>query len=152
MTKLVALSIFALAAGILLAAGVYSFAEAQGADAAAALDAATNPAARIPAVPAPTDDPGWFVSRVGGLWRSGAIPSAVILGLFGVLSILRAKLSWFAKGRQAVIVAAVLGTLTMLVGDIVAGSSPNLSMYMSALLAGVMLYIKGEAQPPKVST
>lgn len=150
MTKWVALSIAALTAGILLAIGVYNLAAAQGADAAAALEAATNPAARPPAtIPEPTSDPGWFVSRIGGLWRSGAIPSAVILGLFGVLSVLRAKVGWFAKGRQAHIAAAALGGLTVLVAEIASGGSPNLNLYISAMLGGVMLWIKGD---PKVTT
>lgn len=139
--------IAALTTGFLAAMSVYHYAEAQGAaDAGVLIEAATNPAVRPPAtLPEPVSDPGWFVSRVRELWRSGAIVSSLILGLFALLSIARAKVGWFAKGRQAVIVAAVLGTLTMLVGDIASGGSPNLSMLLSAVLAGVMLYVKSEA-------
>ncbi len=146
-TLIAAVCIAALASGVLVALGVDRYAEAQAVAEfydAGPLDVATNPAARMP-MPEPTSDPGWFVSHVRDLWRSGAIPSSIILGLFALLSIARKKIGWFAKGRQAVIAAAVLGTLTMLVGDISAGNSPNLSMFLSSLLAGVMLYVKSEA-------
>jgi hypothetical protein len=138
-TVVVAMSIAALAAGVLLALGLLHYAEAQ-----ALADAHDAGLAVAPVLPSPESDPGWFVERVRGLWRSGEIPSAIILGLFGVLSMLRGKVAWLNKGKQAVIVAAVLGTLTMLVTEIASGSSPNLSMLVSALLVGIGLYWKSE--------
>jgi hypothetical protein len=142
--------IAALAAGMLLSLGVYRYAEAQAVASFydAGVDVATNPAARM-VIPEPTSDPGWFISHIRDLWRGGAITSGIILGLFGVLTILRKKVGWFAKGHQALIAAAALGTLTMLVGDIAAGNTPNLSMYLSAILAGVMLYIKTDVPEVK---
>lgn len=149
MIKHVTLSALALVAGFGLALGLYDHAEAQAhsdASAELAADAGADPAPA--AVPAPESDPGWFVDGVRDLWKKGQIPAALILALFAGLAVARKRIGWFQQGRQAVIAAAVLGTLAMLVGDIaVRGSTPNLSMWFSALLAGITLYVKGEATP-----
>jgi hypothetical protein len=139
-TVVVAMSIAALAAGVLLALGLLHYAEAQ-----ALADAHDAGLAVAPVLPSPESDPGWFVERVRGLWKSGAIPSAVILALFAVLSVARSKVGWLAKGRQAVYVASALGMLTVLVTGIAAGGPLNASMIISAALTGVALFVKSES-------
>lgn len=96
------------------------------------------------ALPDPVKDPQAEASLVMKLWRSGAIPSAVIVAAFALLALARAHLGWLKKGRQAVIAAALLGGLAMLAADAAAGHTPNVSMLMTSLMTAVALYWKTE--------
>jgi hypothetical protein len=145
MIKYAILFLASIVAGALAFAGIERVAAAQ--DAPAVEVAPADPG---PATPDPVTAPAAYASTVRDLWRSGHIPAAVILGLFGALAYLRAKVGWFAKGRQAVFVAAALGTLAMLVAEAAGGDTPTLKMFAGALVTGVALYLRSEAvaQPP----
>lgn len=92
--------------------------------------------------PDPLADPGGTVDRVRALWRSGALPAALILAAFTVLVVLRRTVPWFAAGRRAVYLAAAIGGLGMLVEMTADGATPNLSMLLVALTTTVSLAMR----------
>lgn len=153
------LAAFCLVIGLGLSRQLHRDAYADGysaVDAGAARDAqpAAAPVEAAPAQPAaapmpdPIADPAGEASLIAKLWRSGAIPSAVILVAFALLAWARKSLGWLKKGRQAAIAAALFGALAMLAADAADGTTPNLAMLMSALTTGIALYLKSEHQPP----
>lgn len=97
-------------------------------------------------------DPLGFADRVSALWRSGAIPGALILAAFGVLVVLRAKVAWFREGHRAVYVAALIGGLGFLVDAMASGATPNLSMIMIAASTTVALALNPKHQDPQAPT
>jgi len=123
-----------------------------GAQVAAPLDAgpvtsdiAVAPAPSAPPVLDPVAQPAETASAVMRLWRGGQIPAALVLLGFAVAALLRKHVGWFSKGRQAAVFGSLLAGLSMLVTDqLVAGQTPNLGMVMSAAIAAVALYLRGE--------
>jgi hypothetical protein len=142
-----------LVAGFIAADGLYTMAEAQGADSVADPAVHLDPATRPPAtVPDPIDNPGGFFTTVRNLWRSGAAVPAVIIGLFGIALGLRRKVPWFSRGEQALILTAILGALTLLIEGAATGKTPSLGMAMAAVFSGALLYLNArngsKPQPP----
>jgi len=141
--------VLCLATGFLVADGLYTVAEAQGA--AEAMDAGPgvylDPATRPAAVIDPVEDPGGFFADLRRMWRSGAMAPAVILGLFGVAIALRKYVGWFSRGKQAVYFAAAMTALTMLVEVAATGVTPNVTMFATAVLSALLLALRGEAPP-----
>jgi hypothetical protein len=126
-----------LAVAFLVGLQVYAFADV---GSGAAAPTITAPPADSHALPAPistTADPLDHVvedvSRVQSLWRSGAIPSALIVSVFLTLLVLRNRVPWFAEHTRATYVAAAIAGLAMLVDCISSGQTPNLSMVIAAL-------------------
>jgi hypothetical protein len=89
------------------------------------------------------------VDRVESLWRSGAIPSALIVAAFAVLSWARAHLAWLRQGHRATLTAAAIGGLGMLVQTAANGVTPNASMIMVAATTAMAIAMnpKVEAKP-----
>lgn len=99
---------------------------------------ATAPAT-TPTLPDPIESPIESVSFVVKLWKSGTMPAAIIVGLFLLLTALSKKIKALQKGYAAIVVASVLGGCSMLIERAAAGTTPNLAMFTSAIVAAVAL-------------
>ncbi len=107
--------------------------------AAATAPAPAVPAAEAPTVPDPVEHPVDAGSFVYKLWKGGALIPAIIVGLFLALTFLSRKVKWLQEDHRAVYVAAALSTLTLLVEPASRGTTPNASMIIAALAAGIGL-------------
>lgn len=90
-------------------------------------------------VPDPVEHPVDAGSFVYKLWKGGALIPAIIVGLFLALTFLSRKVKWLQEDHRAVVVAAALSTLTLLVEPASRGTTPNASMIIAALAAGIGL-------------
>lgn len=100
---------------------------------------AATPAPATETVPDPVEHPVDAGSFVYKLWKGGALIPAIIVGLFLALTFLSRKVKWLQEDHRAVYVAAALGTLTLLLEPATRGTTPNASMVIAALAAGVGL-------------
>lgn len=110
-----------------------------GSGSAAPAPAPAPEATPAPTVPDPVEHPVDAGSFVYKLWKGGALIPAIIVGLFLVLTFLSRKVKWLQEDHRAVYVAAALGTLTLLLEPATRGTTPNASMVIAALAAGVGL-------------
>lgn len=98
--------------------------------------------------PVPTD-PAEAGSLVYHLWKGGAIVPAILVGLFAAVSLAARKIAWLREGKRAVWAAAAVAGLAILAEPASRGTTPNLSMLISAIGAVVALILaptKGEAK------
>lgn len=100
------------------------------------------------AAPATDVDPTTVADRLAALWHSGAFVCVGIVVAFYGLSAASTRFAWLQTDHRAVCVAAALGFLTSLVGAIAQGSTPNLSMIVTAFAVafGIATNPKAPAQ------
>lgn len=95
-----------------------------------------------PALPDPIAAPVESVSFVVKLWKTGTMPAAIIVGLFLLLTALSRKVKWLQSGYAAIATAALLGGCSMLIERASAGTTPNASMFATALITALALALK----------
>jgi len=140
------------------------------ADAAAALDAGAPPgaplslsgsadaAATTPAVlPDPAESPAEAVSMLTSLWKSGAIPSVLILALYFAAVLAGRWVGWLrGSKRRAAITGAALALLTTLAEAASRGTTPTLAMFLAGAATAVALFTKldgdGDSRPASAAT
>lgn len=98
------------------------------------------------AAPAPEPDPVATVNTVTKLWRSGAIPSAIIVAAFFVLVILRNRVQWFHDHGWATWMSLAIGGLAVAVDAVQRGDTPNMSMMLTALTTTLALAARMPSQ------
>lgn len=104
-----------------------------------AVDAAGSAVAIVSALPDPIENPAGSIDTVTRLWRSGAIPAALIVALYLVGIVLARKVPWFVEGRRAAYTAAAVGMLATLAEPASRGTTPSLSMGIAALATALAL-------------
>lgn len=108
----------------------------------------TTTTTTVAPLPDPEASPLESASTIYKLYKSGGLVPAIIVGLFMLLTVLARKLTWLQEGNRALAVAGVLGALAILVEPAARGTTPNLSMILAALGAGIALALN----PKKPST
>lgn len=158
MKKLTAPLTAALVALTVVAAFVFSFnagvAHAQATDAGSAVGSAVGSGSAV-AAPAPTpptlDNPTETLGTLAKLYHSGAFFSLAIVVLFLGLGLADSKITYLQQGKRGVYIAAALGGLAMLAAPAFQGTTPNLSMFTSALATAVALVINPQKSGPAAS-
>ena len=84
------------------------------------------------------------VDTISSLFTSGAYLPAAILLIYGLLRLVKDETHWLNNGRVAVIVAAVLGSLTDIIPVVASGKVPDAKVWLYALMTAVGLYLKPE--------
>lgn len=115
------------------------------------ISAAGPPVVDAPVLADPVKEPVVAVNQAVTLYKSGALIPAIVLGVFFVLFVLRAKIPWLRTGNRAAVTAALLVAATMLAERAAAGTTPNLSMVLGSLMAGVLLYVRGDSATKPVA-
>lgn len=90
------------------------------------------------------DAPAEAVSTVSSMWKGGAIVPAVILGLFAVMSLAAKRFPWLTKDHRAAYTASGLSMLTILAEPASRGTTPTLSMLVTAIGAAVLLFVNAK--------
>lgn len=143
-----ALIVIALGLASLALLGIHQIAAADAPPDAGLVDRDTKPenaaTTEPPAAPLTPAQVAHDADQVEKLWRSGAVPSAVILTAWLLLSLAARRWRWLAADHRAVYVSAALGALTMLVDGIQRGLTPNVSMIVTAAIVAF-----GIAQDPR---
>lgn len=97
-----------------------------------------------PSTPVAVDASFW--SRVEALWRSGSLGPAVLLALYGLLVLARAKVPRLRSGKAAAYSAMGVTALATLLEPALRGTTPSLAMIISAVTGAVLL---STSHPPK---
>jgi hypothetical protein len=162
----------ALATGFLAADGYYHHVEAQSAaDTAAQLDAGITdpsmgaethldgngpqvapPVDAKPAIPDASKDASGAAETIYRWWRNGNIPGAVLLLLYSIVAVLRAKAAWFKVGYRALAIAGAGTFLLAMIEAVASGATPNLGMIIAAATTALALVVKGQGEPKVVQS
>lgn len=94
------------------------------------------------------EHPAESASEVTTLWKAGSFASAIILALFVLLSWASKHFEWLEQGKRAAYTATALTFLTLLVEPASRGTTPTLSMIMSAA-GGALLFFMNAKKPLK---
>lgn len=118
---------------------------------AAVSDAPTPPPALPPAadIPDPESNPGGFIDAALLFWRAGGKVPVVLVGLIGLLAVLRRRVKWLGVGWRVTAVG-VVGVLaaTLLDTWLSSGAAGNLWSWLFGGLVGVVNFLanpKGES-------
>lgn len=107
--------------------------------------AATSTAATVPSSPAAAPDPIGHpvetLSTLEKLYKSGNIFALVIVVLFCGLAVAVKEDSWFREGKRAAYFAGALGVLAVLAVPAAQGNTPNLQMFLTALIPAIALLL-----------
>lgn len=96
------------------------------------------------------DHPAQSASEVTKLWKDGAVTASIIFALFVILSWASKHIEWLETGSRAAYTATALTFLTLLVEPASRGTTPTLSMILSAA-GGAALFFMNAKKPPKTA-
>lgn len=118
--------------------------------AAPAADAPTVPPAAD--IPDPEQNPGGFIDAAVVFWRAGGKVPVVLVGLIGLLSVLKRRVEWLRVGWRvtAVGVAGVL-VATLLDTWFSSGAAGNVWSWLFGGIVGVVNFLSNTRAPAKAA-
>jgi hypothetical protein len=91
------------------------------------------------ALPDPSTDPGGILALFASLYAKGHLAAIGILVAFFGAEYASTHVAWLQVGKRTAYVAAVVGGLAVLAGPAAMGTTPNVSMLISALTTTLAL-------------
>ena len=104
-----------------------------------------------PPMPDPAN-PMASISMWEKLYKSGAFFALGIVVIFSILYVADEKIAWLREGKRGVYIAAALGGLAIVFVPASQGSTPTLSMFVTALSTAVALIINPKKPDSSSST
>lgn len=120
------------------------------APAAPAADAPTVPPAAD--IPDPEQNPGGFIDAALVFWRAGGKVPIVLVGLIGLLSVLKRRVEWLRVGWRVTAVG-VVGVLvaTLLDTWFSSGAAGNIWSWLFGGIVGVVNFLSNTRAPAKAA-